>query len=154
MGRSQGPLYIVDGVVLGNGPTEVSSGGLPDINSLDIERVEVVRGAAASSLYGARAGNGVVQITTRSGRNGAAGATFRFRSEAGFSDIEREIGLARNHSLLMDETDGRFCEAVSGQPLCARTFDWNTEVARINNAAAPTCPPKWARLPWSACCHD
>ena len=48
---------------------------------------------------------------------------------------ERRIGLAQNHSLLMDETDGRFCEAVSGQPLCARTFDWNTEVARINNAA-------------------
>ncbi len=141
VGRSQGPLYIVDGVVLGNGPTEVSSGGLPDINSLDIERVEVVRGAAASSLYGARAGNGVVQITTRSGRNGAAGATFRFRSEAGFSDIEREIGLARNHSLLMDETDGRFCEAVSGQPLCARTFDWNTEVARINNAAGSFAIP-------------
>src|SRR2546421_1620319 len=139
VGRSQGPLYIVDGVVLGGGPQEVgasvSSGGLPDINSLDIERVEVVRGAAASSLYGARAGNGVVQITTRSGRNGAAGASFRFRSEAGFSDIERRIGLAQNHSLLMDETDGRFCEAVSGQPLCARTFDWNTEVARINNAA-------------------
>jgi len=138
VGRSQGPLYIVDGVVLGGGPQEVgasvSTGGLPDINALDIERVEVVRGAAASSLYGARAGNGVVQITTKSGRNGPAGATFRFRSEAGRSDIEREIGLARNHSLLMNETNTQFCEAVSGQPLCARSFDWNTEVARINNA--------------------
>ena len=135
VGRSQGPLYIVDGVVLGSGPTEVSTGGLPDLNSLDIERVEVVRGAAASSLYGARAGNGVIQITTKSGRNGAVGATFRFRSEVGRSDIEREIQLAQNHSLLMDATDTRFCEAVSGQPLCARTFDWNTEVARINNVA-------------------
>jgi TonB-linked SusC/RagA family outer membrane protein len=141
VGRSQGPLYIVDGVVLGNGPSEVSSGGLPDINALDIERVEVVRGAAASSLYGARAGNGVVQITTRSGRAGAAGATFRFRSDVGVSDIERGIGLAQNHSLFMDETNTRFCEAVSGQPLCARTFDWATEVARINNASGDFAIP-------------
>lgn len=134
VGRSQGPLYIVDGVVLGSGPTEQSSGGVTDLNSLDIERIEVVRGAAASSLYGARAGNGVIQITTKSGRNAPSGVSFRFRSETGASDIERTIGLAQNHALLMDETDTRFCEAVTGQPLCARTFDWNAEVARINDA--------------------
>jgi len=134
VGRTQGPLYIVDGVVLANGPTESSSGGVTDLNSLDIERIEVVRGAAASSLYGARAGNGVVQITTKSGRNAPSGVSFRFRSEAGASDIERSIGLAQNHALVMDQSDTRFCEAVTGQPLCARTFDWNTELARINDA--------------------
>lgn len=61
-GRGQEPLYIIDGVV--------SQGGLQDINPQDIENVEVVKGAAASSLYGSRAGNGVIQITTRSGKNG------------------------------------------------------------------------------------
>jgi TonB-linked SusC/RagA family outer membrane protein len=136
VGRSQGPLYIVDGVVLANGPGEGAavSGGVTDLNSLDIERIEIVRGAAASSLYGARAGNGVIQITTRSGRNAPPGVNFRFRSEAGVSDIERQIGLAQNHALVMDETNTRFCEAVTGQPLCSRTFDWNAELARINDA--------------------
>jgi TonB-linked SusC/RagA family outer membrane protein len=134
VGRSQGPLYIVDGVVLGSGPTEASSGGVADLNALDIEKVEVVRGAAAASFYGARAGNGVVQITTKSGRNAPAGATFTFRSEGGVSDIEREIGLAQNHALVMDATNTRFCEAVTGQPLCARTFDWSAELTRINDA--------------------
>jgi TonB-dependent SusC/RagA subfamily outer membrane receptor len=46
----------VDGVVL--------QGGLQDLNPQDIESVEVVKGAAASSTYGSRAGGGVIQITT------------------------------------------------------------------------------------------
>src|SRR6267143_889478 len=56
-GRSQDPLYIVDGIII--------NGNLQDLNSGDIESAEVVEGAAASSLYGARAGNGVIQITTK-----------------------------------------------------------------------------------------
>src|SRR5439155_1644474 len=51
-----GPLIIVDGTITRH--------GLSDINSEDIERVEVVKGAAASSLYGSDAANGVVQIFT------------------------------------------------------------------------------------------
>jgi TonB-dependent SusC/RagA subfamily outer membrane receptor len=79
-GRGQGPLLIVDGVVL--------QGGLGDINPADIETVEVVKGAAASSLYGARAGNGVIQITTKSGKNAGEGVRFTARTEYGFGDIE------------------------------------------------------------------
>ena len=63
-GRSQNPLYIVDGIEI--------VGALPDLNPQDIESVEVVKGAAASSLYGSRAGNGVIQITTKSGRTARA----------------------------------------------------------------------------------
>jgi TonB-linked SusC/RagA family outer membrane protein len=54
-----GPLIIVDGTITRN--------GLADINSEDIERVEVVKGAAASSLYGSDAANGVVQVFTKRG---------------------------------------------------------------------------------------
>ena len=89
-GRSQEPLYIVDGIVI--------NGNLPDLNPNDIESVEVVKGAAGSSLYGARAGNGVIQITTKSGRHAADGIKFSVRSEAGMSDIERDFGLARFHA--------------------------------------------------------
>ena len=74
----------------------------PAINSQDIENVEVVKGAAGASLYGARAANGVINITTKSGRTAAEGMTFRFRSEAGTSDIENEIQLARQHTLLLE----------------------------------------------------
>ncbi len=58
-GRSQEPLYIVDGVIL--------SSSMVDFDALDIESVEVVKGAAGASLYGSRAQAGVVQIRTRRG---------------------------------------------------------------------------------------
>ncbi len=125
-GRGQDPLYIVDGVII--------NGGLPDLNPQDIENVEVVKGAAGASLYGARAGNGVINITTKSARRSLEGVKFGIRSEAGVSDIERDFGLARFTALATDETGTRFCEAITGLPYCARTFDWATEAARINDA--------------------
>jgi TonB-linked SusC/RagA family outer membrane protein len=124
-GRGQDPLYIVDGVVI--------NGNLPDINPNDIESVEVVKGAAGASLYGARAGNGVINITTKSGRRALEGVKFNVRSEAGVSDVERDFGLARYTALVTDETGKFFCQGTSG-PLCAQTFSYSAEQARINNA--------------------
>src|SRR5690606_27836038 len=59
-GRSQEPLYVVDGAIL--------TGALTDFDALDIESIEVIKGAAAASMYGSRAANGVVQIRTKRGR--------------------------------------------------------------------------------------
>src|SRR6266446_8808146 len=125
-GRGQDPLYIVDGVII--------NGNLSDLNPSDIENVEVVKGAAGASLYGARAGNGVINITTKSARRSLEGVKFGVRSEAGVSDIERDFGLAHFHALATDETGTQFCEAVTGLPFCARTFDYATEQARVNNS--------------------
>ncbi len=71
------PLYIVDGVplqqtsVLAQGQQQ-AMGGISNINSNDIESMTVLKGAAATALYGSRAANGVIVITTKSGKaNGA-----------------------------------------------------------------------------------
>src|SRR6266849_875626 len=128
-GRGQDPLYIVDGVIV--------NGSLPDINPQDIQTIEVVKGAAGASLYGARDGNGVINITTKSGRHALEGVRFDVRSEAGQSDIERDFGLARFHALATDESGQMFCQNVSGQPFCATTFDYRREQARINNDPGP-----------------
>lgn len=127
-GRSQSPLYLLDGVPL--------QGALPDINPNDIENVEVVKGAAAASLYGARAGAGVINITTKTGKNAPAGVKFSFRTEAGKSDIEGKFPLATRSALALDPTMTKFCstETAGGSP-CARYIDWDSEVARINNNA-------------------
>ena len=124
-GRGQDPLYIIDGVI--------SQGGLQDINPQDIENIEVVKGAAASSLYGSRAGNGVIQITTRSGKNQSEGVRFRAQMEYGTSDIEREYRYPTTHFMLMDETATRFCAIVSGAQDCARTVDLYQETRRVND---------------------
>ncbi len=124
-GRGQDPLYIIDGVI--------SQGGLQDINPQDIESIEVVKGAAASSLYGSRAGNGVIQITTRSGKNQSEGVRFRAQVEYGQSDIEREYQYPITHFMTMDETATRFCTIVSGAQSCSRTIDIYDETYRIND---------------------
>ena len=72
----QDPLIIIDGTI--------TRASLADINSEDIERIEVIKGAAASSLYGSDAANGVVQLFTKRGANQAEGQqVVTFRSEAG-----------------------------------------------------------------------
>ena len=124
-GRSQEPLYIIDGVAV--------SSGLEEINPQDIESVEVIKGAAASSMYGARAGAGVIQITTKSGREGSNGVRFSARSEYGRSEIENDFRLPEFHHMMMDETRQFFCvresSAVQG---CSQIFDFEREALRIN----------------------
>lgn len=72
------PLFIVDGQPIDNttiatGPNTAStatSNRASDINPADIESIEILKGAAAGAIYGARAGQGVILITTKSGRSG------------------------------------------------------------------------------------
>lgn len=79
---SADPLYIVDGMIMNNdSPELLSLGGysqnrLVDLNPNDIQRIEVVKGAAAAALYGSRANNGVVQIFTKRGQSGEPRITY------------------------------------------------------------------------------
>ena len=91
----QDPLYIVDGVI--------TRFGLADVSSEDIERIEVIKGAAASSLYGSDAANGVVQIFTRRGRGlpeGALQVTTRF--EGGVNRMPRRLEFSKSHAWQVD----------------------------------------------------
>jgi outer membrane receptor protein involved in Fe transport len=77
--QSNEPLIYVDGIRIDNssasGLTTTTAGaswsGLDDINPADIERIEIIRGASAATLYGTEASAGVIQIFTRRGREGA-----------------------------------------------------------------------------------
>ncbi|MEA1888075.1 MAG: SusC/RagA family TonB-linked outer membrane protein [Bacteroidota bacterium] len=101
---SQAPLILVDGVML--------EGTLADINVDDIQSMEVVKGAAASALYGSRAGNGVIAIQTKRGRNIGAGiTTVTARTEFGESRIARKLKVSKHHvNKLADdwETEDRY----------------------------------------------
>jgi len=70
--NNNSPLYIIDGV-----PTE---GGLSRMNPNDIESMTVLKDASSSAIYGARAANGVIIITTNRGKKGAAKLTFDART--------------------------------------------------------------------------
>jgi TonB-linked SusC/RagA family outer membrane protein len=89
---SSEPLYIVDGVIVNNATNRVTntSGNydgnnfvgtigqnrLVDINPADIERIEVLNGAAAAAIYGSRANAGVIQIFTKRGKTGSPSVSF------------------------------------------------------------------------------
>lgn len=64
------PLYVIDGIPMNQGGTIGQSNPLADINFADIESFEVLKDASAAAIYGARASNGVVLITTKSGAVG------------------------------------------------------------------------------------
>ncbi|MCQ2233949.1 MAG: TonB-dependent receptor [Paludibacteraceae bacterium] len=66
------PLYVVDGMPLGGGTDKVaSSNPLASINPADIESMEVLKDASATAIYGSRAANGVIIITTKKGKSGS-----------------------------------------------------------------------------------
>jgi len=89
---SSQPLYIIDGIIVNNATTRVTNtssnydGGsfvgtigqnrLADINPADIDRIEVLNGAAAAAIYGSRANAGVIQIFTKRGSTGAPVVSF------------------------------------------------------------------------------
>jgi len=109
-GRNQDPLYIVDGVILGS--------EMVDVDALDIQSIEVVKGAAAASLYGSRAGNGVIQIRTRRGAEMADDEVrYTVRSEYGINGLTRDPGtfVSRYHSYAMTEDGTAFLDA-EGEP--------------------------------------
>lgn len=81
--KNNQPLYVVDGIPVSRsadaatapvGRTTVDYGSpIADINPGDIESITVLKGASAAALYGSRAGNGVILITTKSGKKGQKG---------------------------------------------------------------------------------
>ena len=131
-GRSTGPLLIVDGTILRNQ-------SLNEIGGLDIESVEVVKGAAGAALYGSSAANGVIVIKTKRGASRDE-VKFNFRSEFGISDLNSsQYGAPEFHPLQLDETGTRFCVAGAGNVApCSRTFNWMEEILRINSVNADT----------------
>lgn len=86
---SSEPLYVIDGVVVSNATRNVTNvnvdagqgsaigqNRMADINPNDIESIEVINGAAAAAIYGSRASNGVVLITTKRGKEGKPEVNF------------------------------------------------------------------------------
>ncbi|MCH7563098.1 MAG: SusC/RagA family TonB-linked outer membrane protein [Gemmatimonadetes bacterium] len=104
------PLYVVDGVIVSNAAipsnqnaiSRASGGSNPsltqdalvnrisDLNPNDIEKIEILKGAAASAIYGSKAANGVIIITTKQGRPGET--RFELTQRVGMFSISNKLG--------------------------------------------------------------
>jgi TonB-linked SusC/RagA family outer membrane protein len=134
-GRGQAPLYIVDGVILG--------ASLIDIDALDIESMEVIKGAAAASFYGARAAAGVIQIVTRTGRGVAMDQQrYTFRSEIGRNYLPSTLyPLPQNHAFQMNAAGTRFVDNAGVE------FDWLEETRKWHEQYYAGIPDPAVRTP-------
>ncbi|MFN0181570.1 MAG: SusC/RagA family TonB-linked outer membrane protein [Gemmatimonadales bacterium] len=104
------PLVIIDGTI-----TRFS---LADIASEDIERVEVIKGAAASSMYGSDAANGVIQVFTKRGANLADGRIqVTARGEFGRSSVPGDFSLTQHHAYILRPNGAFYRRADSSRVL-------------------------------------
>lgn len=106
-GRSMAPLVVVDGVIQSENAT------LSDIGTLDVDHVQILKGAAAGSLYGSRGQNGVILVATRRGGDLAPNSSqLTVRGEYGFGELVGDVGLVRSHPYLMNPAGTKFIDSV------------------------------------------
>ena len=136
LGSTQ-PMILIDGVQVNAGNNANGSGSnlssrLSDLDLSNIDRVEVVQGAAAATIYGAQGANGVIQIFTKRGvKDGQT--RISFSSRASFDNaIRGDFALAQNHYYRTD-ANGFILSDLAGNPKIVRSADglWD----------APSLPP-------------
>lgn len=133
---SADPLYVVDGVIVSDVAIPANlpqvTGGeddpvnrIADLNPSEIETIEVLKGASASAIYGSKASNGVVIITTKQGRAGAPRRDLRQR--VGFSEAARRLGSRTFTSA--EEVAAAFGPETAGLFIPGVVFDHERELA-------------------------
>lgn len=122
------PLFVVDGIPLGTTAVENRNGAdfgnlLSQLNPEDIESISVLKGASAGALYGSAAGNGVIMITTKSGKAGKKG-----------------IGVSVNTSLVWDKpynffaTQQLYGDGIRASSIYTSGYDWGAKFSDFTEA--------------------
>ncbi|MEO6684925.1 MAG: SusC/RagA family TonB-linked outer membrane protein, partial [Dyadobacter sp.] len=129
------PLFVIDGVPvankLGNGFGGADMGNaISDINPNDIANVSILKGASAAALYGSRAGNGVVLITTKSGAAGKKGIGVSLNTAVTFEiplkyiQVQNKFGSGKTGAHVLEEQENEsWGAALDKGELWAQ---WNT----------------------------
>ena len=100
---SNNPLWVIDGIPVLSGNVssfDASSSMMTSLNPNDIESITVLKDAAAAAVYGSRAANGVILVTTKSGKEGKATFDARVKcgvGNTGFNNIKNSFHLNRIH---------------------------------------------------------
>lgn len=102
LGSNNQPIFVIDGIIIDNEVTKTGQGqdwgnDLKNLNADDFESMSVLKGAAATALYGSRAANGVILITTKKGKKGeglgiSISNTLSWEEIYGFPDFQNQFG--------------------------------------------------------------
>lgn len=120
------PLYIVDGM-----PIE---GGIDYLNPSDIESIEVLKDAASGAIYGTRAANGVIMVTTKGGQKGKVTVNYSFTGGISNPWKHRDVLNATEYAVMMNEglvNAGEAAKYADPYSLGEGT-DWQDEVFNDN----------------------
>lgn len=137
IGASTQPLYVIDGLPVAGQSIQTgfaeSRTAMDFINPQDIESVEILKDASATSIYGARGANGVILITTKSGKAGGGGTT-TFSSSVGVSVMANKIEMmttrqAQEYWELAKARVNRV-EAPLGADVLDVNTDWQKETSQ------------------------
>jgi len=138
------PLYVIDGFPVyngggfGNTGGKVQMSGLSTVNPNDIESIEILKDAAATAIYGARAANGVVLITTKTGKKGHDIVTFE--ANYGIQNVVKKMDVmgAQEYASLVNEayTNDKLTAPYNAAKLAeiatlGRGTDWQDEIFRM-----------------------
>ncbi len=130
------PLYIVDGMPMGQG-------GIDYLNPNDIESIEVLKDAASGAIYGSRAANGVILVTTKKGKKGKANISYNFSQGWQSSWRKRDVTSATDYAILQNEmyvnggsaplyADPYHLTDANGDPINGFGTDWQELVFNDN----------------------
>ena len=122
------PLFVIDGVPVGTTSVDNRNGAdfgnlLSQLNSEDIESISILKGASAGALYGSAAGNGVIMITTKSGKGAKMG-----------------IGVSVNTSIVWDKpynffaTQQLYGDGIRASSIYTSGYDWGAKFADFTTA--------------------
>ncbi len=128
---SSDPLYVIDGVVLNNATTNVTNLNVSkgnsnlqigqnrssDINPNDVESIEILSGGAAAAIYGSRAANGVVLISTKKGKSGEP--TFNFSTSITSNSLRKKVYVNMSDKQFVNSSAALF--PIQNQPASATT---------------------------------
>jgi len=133
---SSEPLYVIDGVPINYTSLNSSANGVNQVNPNDIESMEVLKDASAAAIYGSRAANGVVIITTKRGKSGKP--KIEFDAYYGTQKAWRQLDLlnAQQFAALSNEinTNGQasLTPAFKNPQSLGKGTDWQKEVFRTS----------------------
>ena len=125
---SSEPLYIIDGIQISNEGSANSISPLSTINPNDIESAEILKDASATAIYGARAANGVVLITTKRGKNGPT--RVGLETYGGVQEVTKTLDLL-NATQFAELENEIYKNAIYTDPASlGKGTDWQGEIFR------------------------
>ena len=145
------PLYVLDGFPLSVNASNTTNGTfttgnpLDNINPNDIESIEVLKDAAAAAIYGSRASNGVVLITTKRGQVGKP--KINFHAYEGYNQASKKLKMMNGDEWIAQATEVINAQYVTafGASGATANDDYATRLAKVGSLNANYIPdPRWA----------